>query len=141
MIPITNRDIYDRLRMANTWTQAMLPNCGRSAPDVARLPDQGESNQFQRSLELPLRGALGQRIEQWAMKFQLRRIGLQLGASDETNFSADVCQANFHHHRKSVRDAFQQRLNHLEVNELHPIPRKEEPVEGTLKPGEGLKVS
>jgi hypothetical protein len=143
MIPITGTKMYDRLRMANTWTQAMLPNCGRSAPGFARFPEQkqGWSNQIQRLWELPLRGALGQRIEQSAMKFQLRRIGRRSGMSDETNFSADLCQANFHHHRKSVWDAFQHRLNHLEVNKFHPFSPKEEPAESTVKPGAGLKVS
>jgi len=113
MIPITGMDLYHRLRQANAWTKSFLPNCSLSLPTVVQLPEQHESNQIQHILEAPLRGRRGQGLEQWAMRFQLRRIQGRPGASDETNFSADVCQANFHQHRRSVGEAFQQRLKEL----------------------------
>ena len=140
MIPITGVETYHRLRTANAWTESMLPNCGLSAPSLAQISAHRESNQIQRVLEAPLRGAPGQHIERWAMNFQLRRIERRPSAGDETNFSAEVCQANFHHHRKSVWEAFQQRLDHLDANSPISFALKGVSAKSEVAVGEALKV-
>ena len=68
---------------------------------------------FQKLFELPLRQNLGARLEAWTVKFQLHRIGHHAGTSDEVNFSADVCQGNFHQHRHWAAKFFHQRLVEL----------------------------
>jgi hypothetical protein len=110
MIPIAGVNVYRRLRATNVWTESILPNATLSALNLGQLPDQANENRIQRLFEMPLRGKHGGRLEQWAMNFQLHNIAKRSGAGDETNFSADVCQANFHHHRSWTRKAFEQRL-------------------------------
>ena len=110
MIPITGVNVYRRLRATNVWTESILPNAALSALNLGQLPDQASENRIQRLFEMLLHGKHGGRLEQWAMKFQLHNIAKRSGAGDETNFSADVCQANFHHHRSWTRKAFEQRL-------------------------------
>jgi len=141
MIPITGMEVYHHLRQANAWTESFLPNCGPSSPKVAQRPEQRESNPIQHILEASLRGRRGQGMESRAMSFQLRRMQGRPGASDETNFSTDVCQANFHQHRKSVGEAFQQRLNQLN-NNSHATPvLKETFLSREAKTGGTVKVS
>ena len=113
MIPITGVNVYRRMRSANMWTESILPNSTLSAPDLVQLPAYRKTNRIQSLLEMPLHGGGGARLEQWAMKFQLHRMEQRSGAGDETVFSADICQANFHHHRRGTREMFQQRLKNL----------------------------
>jgi len=114
MIPITGMDLYDRFRIANTWTESFLPNARSSAPDLVKTPARKGSNNFQRLVEWILRRAFGESLERWAMKFQLQRMARQYGTSVETNFSSDICQSNFHEHRQSTQKAFQSKVDALE---------------------------
>ncbi len=112
MIPITGLDVYHDLRNINQWTERFLPNAikknSRNSPVRAI-----RVKILQPILEIPLRGKLGDKLEAWCMDFQLRHI-LRQGLSDETNFTADVCQGNFHSHRKWTHEAFQEKLSELE---------------------------
>ncbi len=115
MIPVTGWDVYRRLRAANPWADAILPNA---------QPDDRQSAQnlqrplrwLQAILEFPLRGGLGDRLERWCMEFQLKRIAY-CGENDEVNFTEDVCQGNFHSHRKWAERYFRERLTMLGLNE------------------------
>lgn len=121
MIPISGIDVYLRLRAANKWTESILPNATQSCEVLETSQDSINL------LEFLLRGKLGDRFEQWCMEFQLRHI-LRRGASDETNFTADVCQGNFHNHRKWTHEVFQEKLMALDA------------VHSPLPLGEGLGV-
>jgi hypothetical protein len=114
MIPITGMDIYHRFRLANTWTESFLPNAGLSAPDLVKTPPQNQLSNIQRMIEWILRRVLGVSLERWAMEFQLQRMARHYGASAETNFGSDICQANFHEHRQRTQKAFQSRVDALE---------------------------
>ena len=114
MIPITGVDVYHRFRMANTWTESFLPNAGLSAPDLAKTSAQNQSSHIKRMMEWILQRTFGVSLERWAMQFQLQRMARQYGTSSETNFSSDICQANFHEHRQWTRKAFQSRVETLE---------------------------
>ena len=120
MIPILGLDVYRRMRAANIWTESILPNSTLAAPDLVQLPADRKTNRIQSLFEMPLRGGGGARLEQWAMKFQLQRMEQRSGAGDETVFSADICQANFHHHRRGTREMFQQRLKNLGADSALP---------------------
>ena len=110
MIPITGRNVYRRLRAVNAWTDTLLPNCRLATTNPVQSPARERFSQTQRLLEIPLKGRLGSRLEQRAMKLQMQRIAQRSGAGEETNFSADVCQANFDHHGRGTRSAFAERL-------------------------------
>jgi hypothetical protein len=64
-------------------------------------------------MEFFLSGSLGDRFETWEMTRKIDRFSRQDGFGDETVFNADVCQGNFHHHRKWTHEAYQQRLRKL----------------------------
>jgi len=115
MIPITGVDVYLRLRAANAWTESILPNATINAPggSVTRQYD-GLRPSWSNLVEYFLRGKFGDRLETWCMEFQLRHIA-QRGASDETNFTVDVCQGNFHSHRQWTHEVFQEKLIALDA--------------------------
>jgi len=116
MIPLTGLDVYQRLRAANTWTKSFLPNAD-SAP--ALTPEVKSTSVFQQWLEIPLRGKLGDALEGWSMNLQLKKIMHTYGTGIEANFSADLCQGNFHDHRRGTENSFNERLALLSEGEPH----------------------
>jgi len=114
MIPITGMNVYRRLLEANQWTKDFLPNAfldsGSLLPTVQKL-----ASAFQMLLEFPLRGKLGDRFEQWEMNRKIARFSKQQGFGEETIFNAEVCQGNFHHHRKWTREAFEEKINQFVI--------------------------
>lgn len=126
MIPITGMKVYDRLFTANLWMQDFLPNVlNANAANLANSANGEEKNSrnlpvreirvktLQNLLELFLGGKLGDRFEQWEMNRKIARFSKQPGFGDETIFNAEVCQGNFHHHRKWTYAAFEEKLNSL----------------------------
>lgn len=132
MIPITGLDVYRRLMQVNPWAERFLPN---AFMDSGGLPPffQKQSSGFQNLLELPLRGKSGDRFEQWTMKLQMKRIARRPGAGEETIFTADVCQGNFHHHRKWTHEIFQEKLAALTRQHITSKERIREFVESAAK--------
>jgi len=117
MIPITGMDVYRRLCTANTWIESILPNASLESSGL-QLKVHEPASALQKLLELPLRGEYSDWLERWCMKSQLHRIARR-GSSDETNFTVDVCQSNFHSHRKWAHEVFQDKLNRLNL-QLEP---------------------
>ncbi len=117
MIPISGLDVYRQLRAVNSWTESILPNSTFSAPNLVQIPSADAANRIQHLLEWPLRGKSGKRVERWIQDFQLQRIARRFGHGGETNFTADVCQGNFHHHRHWAGEYFHARLVSLGLAE------------------------
>lgn len=111
MIPITGIKVYQELVAANTWAKEFLPNASREFNPHERI------HPFRGLLEAPLRGKLGNRLEQWEMNRKIARFSKQEGFGEETIFNADVCQGNFHHHRKWTQEALQKRLDGLRLSD------------------------
>jgi hypothetical protein len=109
MIPISGRDTYQKLIHANTWAMQFLPNAFMES--ISPPPERTTS--IQPLMEFPLSGSLGDRFERWEMNRKIDRFSRQEGFGDETVFNADVCQGNFHHHRKWTREAFENRLRSI----------------------------
>ena len=110
MILIKGRDVYSRLMDANQWAKELLPNAHVSEPPAN---NQTSDVSMQKLLELPLQGKLGNQFEKWEMKRKIARFSRQAGFGDETIFDAEVCQGNFHHHRRRTREVFEERLSTL----------------------------
>jgi len=116
MIPIAGMAVYRRLLAANVWARGFLPNALNASGD-------GKSSQnwhFRESrvktrqvLEIPLNGKLGDRFEKWEMNRKIARFSRQAGFGIETIFNAEICQGNFHHHRKWTHEAFEKKLSAL----------------------------
>lgn len=101
MIPVTGHEVYIRFYSANAWAQALLPN---STPRVCeKRKDLNPGEAF-------FRGRIGDSFEAWEMTRKIRRFSKQAGFGTETIFTADVCQGNFHHHRKWTDEIYRERL-------------------------------
>lgn len=114
MIPVSGREIYQRLRKLNGWTMEYLPNATDMPENDDGIADELE---WAFPVELVLRNPLGDRLEAWEMKRKVTRFTHQAGYGDETTFNADICQGNFHHHGAWTRAQFQKRLIGLGLEE------------------------
>jgi hypothetical protein len=122
MIPITGADVYQKLMKHNEWVREFLPN----AWQTSAAPKRGEASEFlKRLIELPLRGKLCNRFENWEMTRKIVRFSRQQGFGEETIFNAEMCQGNFDHHSKRTRDLLDQKIKGFNS----PLPE-----------GEGLEV-
>ena len=111
MIPVTGMDVYHELIRVNAWAREFLPNA--FSANYSSQNQTGRRFNFQQRTEFFLSGSLGDRFERWEMARKIDRFSRQGGFGDETVFNADVCQGNFHHHRKWTYEAYQQRLRKL----------------------------
>lgn len=116
MIPLAGMDVYHRLRAANAWTKNFLPNAD-SAP--ALTPAARLASAFQRWLEMPFSGKIGDVFEKLVMRLQLKKITRTYGTGNEANFSTELCQGNFHDHRRGTQESFHERLTVLSEGEPH----------------------
>jgi hypothetical protein len=118
MIPVTGKHVYRMLMDTNQWTKDFLPN-------VKQTSEVSETSEalIQKLLELSLRDRLGDRFEIWEMSRKIARFSKQEGFGEETIFTAEVCQGNFHHHRKWTREAFEEKLSNLSIDS--PLPMDE----------------
>lgn len=107
MIPISGYDLYLRLFAANAWTRSLLPNANPKTSEVFKTSEVWMLG------EIPLRGKLGDKFEIWEMTRKIARFSKQAGFGEETIFTADVCQGNFHHHRKWTDEIYSQRLSKI----------------------------
>ncbi len=115
MIPIAGIDVYRKLIQANAWIKDFLPNANLDSNSL--LFEQREHTLtgtrapgFQRLLEFPWLGKLGDLFEHWEMTRKIARFSKQAGFGDETIFNAEMCQGNFDQHRQWTRKAFEQKM-------------------------------
>lgn len=126
MIPIIGPDVYRRFRVANSWTDSLLPNARLLPPTLVEIPVSPAADWPQRTLEHSLRGVLGAKLEQWVMRYQLNTIARRPGSRAETEFGPDICQANFHEHRRWTQEALEERVRKLHIRVLgipEPVPQ------------------
>jgi hypothetical protein len=115
MIPISGMDVYQRLIHANAWAKEFLPNC---SSDFSREEKATKvATTLKVFLEFPLRGKFGDRFEQWEMTRKIARFSNQEGFGEETTFNAEICQGNFHHHRRWTWEVLKERMNALSDTE------------------------
>ena len=124
MLPVTGLDVYRELMEVNEWAREFLPNSSHDFSREHRATKVAAT--VQHLIELPLRNKLGDKLEAWEMNRKIAKFSKQAGFGEETIFTADVCQGNFHHHRKWTRDVFEKRLIGIES----PLPLGEGEGEG-----------
>ena len=113
MIPVTGLDVYNRFLNANHWAKEFLPNAFLESNSLLFENQQELAPALQSLMEFPLHGKLGDRFEKWEMDRKIARFQKQAGYGDETVFTAEICQGNFHHHRSSTREEFEHKLSAL----------------------------
>ncbi len=109
MLPLTGLEVYRKLMQSNRWVREFLPNAWM---DSGGLPPktQKQISALQRFLEPPLRGTPGDRFEAWEMNRKVARFSKQKGFGEETVFTPQICQGNFHHHRRWTMNKFAAKL-------------------------------
>ena len=117
MIPITGKDVYQKLMQANAWIRDVLPN----AYQISNISETSPGF-LRRFLEFPLLGKPGDRLERWEMNRKIARFAKQEGFGDETVFNTQMCQGNFDHHRHWTEEAFRQRRRRFRE---HLLPAEE----------------
>lgn len=105
MIPISGFDTHCKFRVANMWTLNMLPNA------LLNEEISNHASALQKLWEVLFLGKLGNQIEKLAMDFQMKIISRRENNSTETNFTADICQGNFHQHKKWTQIEYEKRLS------------------------------
>ncbi len=111
MIPISGRQIYDRMRLENRWVDECLPNAGGPPPNTpAEPPPASWWSQF---LEKRLAGRLGDRLEAWERERKVMKFSANRKSRSETVFSGDTIQGHFDGHRRKTLEAFAARLRQL----------------------------
>lgn len=118
MMPITGSDVYQVLIKKNIWIKGYLPNAYQ---ELGNSRSKRKHSLLQTILEMILRGGLGNRFEQWEMQRKVARFSKQAGFGEETQFSAEICQGNFDHHKRWVQQMFQTKLLAFEQNERNPL--------------------
>jgi len=111
MIPITGMNVYQNLMRANRWACDFLPNA--FVESGSWLPENPMVPVLQKVFEFFLLGRLGDRLERWEMNRKIARFSQQAGFGEETIFTSEVCQGNFHHHGKWTREVFEEKLHAL----------------------------
>lgn len=107
MVPIVGMKVYRKLILANRWVKGFLPNAYEDA--VHSSLNEKRNHIVQRLLEFPLRGRLGNWFERWEMQRKIERFSRQEGFGEETVFNANICQGNFDHHRRRIRQKLEHR--------------------------------
>ncbi len=133
MIPIAGMDVYRKLIQVNEWAKELLPNVSIAPGGSVTRQHDGLRSSWSRLVEFSLRSKLGDKLEAWEMTRKIARFSKQPGFGEETIFTAEVCQGNFHHHRKWTHQVFQERLNKLSIDfslaKGEGLGRRTEPVE------------
>ena len=125
MIPISGMDVYQDVMKVNAWTREILPN----ASNANEKKDNSRNSPirairvkfFQTLLESLLHGTLGDKFESWEMTRKIARFSKQPGFGEETVFTAEICQGNFHHHRKWTKKIFETKLSALAADSPLPL--------------------
>lgn len=116
MLPISGFDTHYKFRVANLWTQTILPNTVFDSANIRQV------FWLQKLFELPFLGKIGDILEKWAMNFQMQIISHQENVGDETNFGADICQGNFHQHKKWTQMEYEKRLRRVVASGSQTTP-------------------
>jgi hypothetical protein len=119
MTPIAGLGMYRRLRRANRWADAYLPNAhepprppqpeGNGRPGRAR----GPWMRMARLGETVLGSALGTVLEQYEMRYRIRKRAKQALAQGEASYGVDWYKHHVGGHRHRALAAFADRLRTL----------------------------
>jgi len=121
MVPITGMHVYNMVIDVNGWAGELLPNATLKRDSLlSRMPD--FTRALQKFGEFLLSGKLGDQLEHWEMTRKVAKFSKQPGFGEETIFTAEVCQGNFHHHRKWTKEVFERKLADLELEQRQIIP-------------------
>lgn len=116
MIPVYGFEVYERLRAANPWIQALLPN---ATQPWRREPDRPLSligRSLKRGMEWLLFGRFGDALEAWEMRRKLRKFQSRLGRPDgDALLDRDHVKGHFDDYGEPVMRLYTERVAQLEL--------------------------
>jgi hypothetical protein len=113
MMPISGMATYQRMRRANEWIMAFLPNAADAPP--RNVGSEHIPGRVRTVTEQALRLRFGNRLETWEMQRKILKFAHQ-GGNIETAFSPEWCKGHFDGHGQRVMAAYRERLAALTPN-------------------------
>ncbi len=122
MVPLYGADVYARMRAANRWIEAMLPNAAapyRAAPEhrpglIGRA--------FKHLFEWLLAGHIGDAIETWERQRKIRKFSPLLQQSGgNAIINQDQVKGHFSDHGERILRLYHQRLKEFQLTESPPL--------------------
>ncbi len=118
MAPLHGLDVYQRLRQANAWSYAFLPNAEGPPPQTVRTQPPTKSrtaaHPLRSAAEATLRTPLGAYLDRWEMKRKVRKFQRQYPDQSEAAFSPAWCKGHFEGHAHRILDAFSERVHSID---------------------------
>ncbi len=111
MVPITGVPWYQRMRQANTWADALLPNAAGNPYVVT--PEAAASSRGQALAELALRTPIGSWLERWEMDRKVRKFSARHPGNPEISMNSDCCKGHFDSHGQRTLAAYADRVRAL----------------------------
>ena len=112
MLPVYGFDLFDRLRVQNTWVSQFLPGANghleNMAPEIAPL--------HKKWLEILMTTLRLSWLDRWEMRRKIKKFSRQFRLNNESRFSADFCKGHFDGHKEATERAFQERLTKLSLD-------------------------
>jgi len=112
MVPLVGLDTYTEIRQRNPWVTRFLPNAG-GPPAGAGECKPLSALPLKRAGEAILSTPPGDWLEHWEMKRKIQKLERQQSASQEVQFSADVCKGHDQRHQARTQSAWMDRLSRL----------------------------
>jgi len=110
MIPLSGREVCERMRRLNAWADDYLPNA-KTVLDVPKMVGgMGLGFWFQQILERILRFLPVSHFERYEMERKIRKLAREQGDSREAYFSADICKGHADRHRERTESELDRRL-------------------------------
>ena len=116
MVPLYGGEVYARLRCANEWTKAYLPNAGSVFRREPLRDGGGVVRALKRLGEWLLSGAVGDRLDAWEMQRKLRKFQPKLGRPDgDALLDHDHVKGHFDDYGGPVMRLYAERLAQYEA--------------------------
>jgi hypothetical protein len=116
MVPVAGPETWQRMRDANPWVEAFLPNSATLAPPPVALRRAGGA--LARMAETALRGYIGDRLEAALARWQASRLRGKLARGElsggEAAFDADGYKGHFDGHGARILAMWEKRLRQLD---------------------------
>lgn len=118
MVPLFGLDVYERMRAANGWSRAYLPNAEGPPPPTRRIGRARDlptlARPLQGTFETGLRTPLGLWLDRWEMRRKTERWRRQYPQQPEAAFGPDWCKGHFDAHGHRILAAHEERVRALD---------------------------
>ncbi len=118
MVPLFGLDMYKRMRAANGWSRAYLPNAEGPPPQTWRIGRARDLpalvRPLQGTLETGLRTPVGRWLDGWEMRRKTARWRRQYPHQPEAAFGPDWCKGHFDAHGQRILAALAERVQAID---------------------------